>query len=230
MSKVRCIIVVKKTEEKKIVTDLKKSFKYQKLGENINYSLFVFEGADIPVFKVDYDDNYVAGVDGRNPTFYKAGNEELAYEFNVSINLAFGLSINLSRKNKLPSQAKPIMLKLESLSNEKEEDDAEDRYNIRFDVPPEDWLDPLPKDKSPIKLIQELSLIFKKAKFPFRATFFNGTNGDINGELSDAGLFVGPSAYIFCKFVQNKSNKQESDLVINDSEILINGDSLEGFN
>jgi hypothetical protein len=223
MDFVRCLTVAKTDVATAISNELSANYQFKMLASNDGASLFIYEGMGIPVFEVDYDDSYTVGINGREPTYYFSGNDGLAPIFNIRINLGFGISIEASKKNKVPASAKLLIEKLEKISQEIEVTD--ERYNIRFDAEPENWLSPLPKEKSPTKLIDDLSSILKKSKIPFRATLFQTTNGEVRGELSDAGLYIGPAAYIFATFHDGKNEKLSTELILNHEEILIDGNS-----
>jgi hypothetical protein len=180
--------------------------------------LFICEGRDEP--NLDPKKTLTISIDGRGSVFYSLnGDSRLAKEFNAQLQITVGISFHLSRKKKLPPKAKILVKKLEKMpSAYTESDEEEDRCSIRFQLPPK-------QTEKVLKDLRALATILDKASIPHRAALFDAPWGDVQGDLDDAGLWIGPAVYVVANW--EKQIPHTFELVLNGEESLVDGDSVK---
>ena len=221
MSFYRMICVVEKKNAKEFNAALK-DFESKKVHENSGYDLVYLEGRYFP--KISKEKTLLLGIDGRNTTWVKIGNEKLAKHFDAKIELCVGFSVETSGYLKLKSK-KEFKDCIKSIcTNSGEEfnnnDDSENQ-GMRIDMALG------AASKKVMDALEELSKIFNKNKVQYRVAYFSGLGDGVDeGDLDDDSDFFGPAAYAKASWDVEVMRTETVEIIVNEGEGLFDGSAI----
>ena len=131
-----------------------------------------------------------------------------------------GFAIHLSDKAKLEknAKAKKLLKKISKFNNQDDENEDDDSYSCRFDVP-------LSEESADLmKSLKELAAICDDLSIEHRVTLFEDSFGDVLGDFSDyddSHLYIGPSACACAQWEQEVVRTETISLSLNHGETLV---------
>jgi len=220
MSFYRMICVVEKTYSKEFTAALS-DFNSKKVHENNLCELFYIEGRYFP--KVSEKKTLLLGIDGRNTTWVKQGNEKLAKTFDAKIELCVGFSIDTEGYLKLKNK-KEFKDCIKAICKSSGEgfypDEDADKQLMRIDMALG-----VASDKV-MDALAELSRVFAKNKTQSRVAYFSDEDGVVEGDMDDDGEFFGPAAYAKASWDVEVMRTETVSITVNDAEVLFDGGEI----
>jgi uncharacterized protein YjfI (DUF2170 family) len=215
MSWERFVLIVKHKCRDEILRKLEDYDNKKLLAEIDGKNLFVYEGRIENA--TDCHEALTLMVDDEE--YYSiSGDLTLAITFGAKIELVVGYYISLDSVEKIKDNLGFKMLskeiiELSSADQFKQEEDDEycySTFSLRLD-----------KELEEIMLnLYALAYLFVEKGIEYRMTVFNKGYPEVLGDLQDYGPWIGPSAYIVADW-------NDHSLIVNSSEILFDGDSVE---
>lgn len=221
MALYRMISIVEQGYREEFLKVISEDFNSKKINEKDGYDLYYLEGRYLP--KISDKKTLLLGIDGRNTTWLRQGNERLRSIFNTKIDLCVGFALGNDDYSKLKNK-KAFKDCLKSISKASGEefypDDDADILSMRIDIELGE------ASQEVMASLQKLARLFEDNDASYRVAYFSGEHGHSDGELDDEGEFFGPAAYAKASWEIQVMRTETVEITVNDSEALYDGGDL----
>jgi hypothetical protein len=216
VSWVRCIVIASEDHSIEIEDHLLEKCTFRKLRTHNKHVLWTYEGRSVVALPLDR--SLTLGADGRSPRFYSEGDSSLALAFGARLEFTIGITTSAEDRPRFdPSSKKIAKLIIKAFEAAEEEDD--DTWNLRCDVSSTDLI-------SANNSLGELAETLDRSNIDYRAGLFDGAFGIVAGNAEPGDTYIGPAVYVTANWTEQITKSVEVRLVINESEALLDGNSL----
>lgn len=219
----RVVFITPKQHAGDLEKALGKSLEWKRIREDQGLLLYVAEGKGIP--DLGTSEVLLLGIDDRGPDWLVRGNLELAKPFNAKVELTVGFEIEMKDYKKLKKDKafSAAIKQIEGVAGEIYCDDDNERFGTRIDV------DVGENGRVVLEALETLAGVFQSKNIPYRVTLFRDQTGVAVGDLGEGDEYLGPAAYVRASWDVEVMRTETVELVLNESESLLDGAAIEGL-